>query len=363
MPPLSVFEAISPAFRHTKALLLRSIPLPRRWKLATAAYMGRMASSFFLFPMMACVVPFLFSPGWKEDRVWILMLMVPAFFFCIWFGYLCSGLEFTTFDSVLLGEELVAPSWRRHRNGFRKMFVLKAVIGLMLSVIPAVGFFVLFKPLFQGTTPPSQLPFDTGRFLLYWSMACFGILAMIVVSMAVSDLFVPTLALEGGDFGAAWDKVRELFVAAPGAYLAFLCAKNILGIIGLYAVILLAEIPLLIVVIILAFLGAALIAILHAVGVSHIITETIVILGGIMLYGTVLWAILFAAGVWMQFLDAWTIFFLAGRYPRLGGAFKPQDYTPPPAFVPQNWPLPYHAPPPSWPPAPPKEGRERQSGN
>ncbi|MEO6923639.1 MAG: hypothetical protein ABI142_07425 [Bryocella sp.] len=342
MRVLSAAEAISPAISRTKLVLFTPFRFGRTWKLAVTSYLG-MASMFFMpFPL----IYFLYLPA--MHRHWLqvaysVALVLATGIFCVLF-FLMTRLEFAFFDILINRGVLVAPAWRKYGAQTFRWGFFKMVIGAPIALLIGFPFYRLMRPLMNfkvGAPPPPNFPFPFALFLYAFFAMMLGMLLLLLIGSLLSDFVLPSLALEDVPVGEAFRRFFLLVKQEPGAMLGFTCLKAVLGLVGYYAVMLAAEIVLIIAIIVLALAGLLIGWMLHKAGVPWMVLKVVAIVCAIPCYvGFAFYLLPMVIGSFVTFLQAWGVYFLGGRYPLLGEALD--QSTPPPP----QWPVPPAYPPP-----------------
>lgn len=305
---------------------------------------------FMPFPLIyLAFLPAIHSSSMRILAVVFIILATLAF--CGVF-YLLSRLEFAFFDILANKGEFVAPAWRKYGPQAFRWSVFKALIGIPMALVIGLPFYRMFKPLMQlqadPKTPPN-FPFaDTGQFFLTFFAIFFGFMLLLLVGTMLSDFIVPSLALENTSIGEAFRRFALLVRTEPGPFLFFICLKAVLGFIGYYVVIFVAEIAVLLVALVLGLIAFLLGSLLHAVGVPWYVLHGIAIALAIPGYFGLLYVVSMAIGAYVTFLQAWGLYFLGGRYPLLGDVLTRSTPNAP-------WPFPY-PPPENWVEPPPTQG-------
>jgi hypothetical protein len=355
MRALSATEAIGPAINRTKAILFQPFRKGRSWKLAATAYLCRVGTMFFPFPLIYLVfLPAARSAGTRAVSALCIGVALFLAIFLLFF-YVCSRLQFAFFDIVVNRGEFVAPAWRKYGRQFRPWTTVKVVLGTavaLVCVIPIAAYIRHLLPLLQvlQTLKPGQPPPPQFMAALF---AGYGIILLIfgpffLMSSLLCDFIVPPLALEDTGLTEAFRRLSELIRREPGEFILYTLLKLGLGFAAYMGATIAWEIIFVLSTLIVAAVAAALGFLLHLAGVPAIALTALALLVGIAWYVFFLgYALLLTIGTVLTFLDAYAIYFLSGRYPILGELLDRSEppapvYMPPPGYAPHYPPPPPH---------------------
>jgi hypothetical protein len=350
MLPLSATDAITPAWQHTRRLLLGPRNPRLFFKIAAVAFFAEMlgfnsfggpghsghgASPAFSGLLIAFII-FAVTAG---------LLIGFAFF------YLSSRLQFTLFHIVLRSETTVAPIWRRYGAatwrwiGLKLLFFFGAVLCLAPILVPGIIYLIhTFSP--QSQDDSSHILAFIFAAVVFMAVVMVFVLAFTVGFLLLRDFGLPSMALEATPLRETVRRVLALTRSEPGQVALYLLLRFCLVIAGtLIAELLIATLALIIGAP-LGGLGFGLWAALHASGTA----ARAGMIGGWVILALALLAVLAVAlislfGYLFTFLQAYAIFFLAGRYPLLGQLLaeppapvrpspQPHAWTPAPAAPP-----------------------------
>ena len=357
MPPLSAIDAITPAWQHTRRLLLGPRDPRLFFKIAAVAFFAEMLSGSFSFSR-----PFNAAHGAGSTgaapifTAAILGIIVVAAVIGLVLGlvffYLSSRLQFTIFHIVLRSDTTVAPVWRRYGlatwrwMGLKLLLFLCAFACLAPVLIPGIFYFIhAFTQ--QSRGDHSDI---VGLILVGVCFVALFILfglALAIASILLRDFGLPSMALEGTSLRETVRRVITLTRAETGPVALYILLRFCLAIAGGFIAELLIAIFAIVVGAPLGGLGFGLWATLHTAGTA---ARTGMIGGWVILALALVAALAVAAislfGYLFTFLQAYAIFFLSGRYPLMG-----QLLTEPPAPVvpsrsPQAWTPAFGTPPP-----------------
>ena len=342
MRPLSALDAITPAWNHTRNLLLA----PRDWRLllkigliAVFAGMGGGGCNFSFpgsshsHPAGPVNLPLLMMGVMAIALISILGLAIGLVLF-----YIGSRLQFVLFDVILTRRTHIAPIWDHYGRVTWRWMGLKLLSGLAVLlclapiVIPAVFHFIhVFHPGDDALHPPllAVLPAVLG----FFAATLIVVLAAAVLLTLLFDFGLPSMALENTTIGTTVRRVFTLLRVEPGQCLLYLLMRVVLG----FVCVLAAEIGLVLAGLLSAVpFGAAaavLWGLLHNVGLTG---KVAMFTGWALLAGVFVLLFIGVAimviGYIQCFLRAYAIYFLAGRYPLLGSVLE-QNTPPPPAVT------------------------------
>ena len=351
MRQLSATEAITPAWNHTRDLLIT----PRRWRtllkigvVAMFAQASGCNGNFYsrsghmpgMPPQMAgALLAFAIIAG-------LFGLVLALFFF-----YLNSRLQFVLFEIVLRRDTVVAPIWRRYGPatwrwmGLKLLFFLVALICLAPFLIPIVLHFIHMLP--QGAKAASP-----DFWLLFKQILGFFAAILVVCTFIwaayrlLYDFGLPSMALEGTPLEETVRRVVRLLRAEPSQVLLYLVMYFVLslawGIANMVIMVLVAGVALI-------PLGGAGLGLWF--GLRHAGTAGYIVMGlgwgvlGLIFVIIMCLVILALVACIYSFLQAYALYFLGGRYPLLGEYLEPtppvvQAFVEPPPIEPAETPLP-----------------------
>jgi hypothetical protein len=339
MPPLSATDAITPAWQHTRQLLLGPRNVRLLFKLAAVAFFAQMGGcSSFNFNAPASPIhstPSAIAAGLMAVVVFSILAVVLVIGLVLF--YIGSRLQFVLFHFVLRSETHIAPMWRRYGPATWRWIGLKLLLGLCAMAcilpiaVPAIFFFV------HETQHQTAGGGNTAAFvftIFIFVLACILIvLALTTVFVLVRDFGLPSMALEATPLRETVRRVFALARAEPGQVALYVLMRFVLSLAGVMASYLVLLVVGLVSAIPLGGVGVALWAALH-----HSTVGGHVIMGaGFGVLGVILCAALVITGITVfgylfTFLQAYAIFFLSGRYPLLA-----QQLTPPAPSLPRSW--------------------------
>jgi hypothetical protein len=358
MPPLSATDAISPAWQHTRRLLLGPRDPRLFFKIAAVAFFAEMLSGSFSFsrpfhsPHAAGGAGA--SPAFTAAILGIIFFAaIVGLILALVFFYLSSRLQFTIFHIVLRSETTVAPVWRRYGlatwrwMGLKILLFLCAFACLAPILVPGV-FFVIDAVTQQSHGDSSHI---IGLVLIG---ICFVVLlilfaiALAIASVLLRDFGLPSMALEGTPLRETVRRVVALTRAETGQVALYVLLRFCLAIAGGFISELILAILAIIVGAPLGGLGFGLWATLHTAGAA---AHVGMIGGWVILALALLIALAICAislfGYLFTFLQAYAIFFLGGRYPLMGQLLTEPPVPVAPSRAPQAWTPAFYTPPPS----------------
>lgn len=353
MPPLSASDALSPAIRHARSLFFQPFIPARSWKLAITLYLSRYGLFFcpFFLPILL-VMPLVHGKrDWQADLIGAAILLFCALFCYIY--YLCSRLQFVTFDIVLRRQRFVAPSWRAHRSQAHRWMLFQVILGTAVTLLIGLPVVITGLPIVRNWPSISsshQLPPSFDHIFALFATVILGSFAALFLAVVLNDLALPVMAMEPVTVPQAFTRARQIVSTDPWAFVRFFLLKGILGFVSYFVLMFCVEIILLIAIMILGLFAVIVGYILNALGIPwyllHAIGETV----GVVAYFFIGFYVLpLAVGFFLAALDSWTLYFLAGRYTPIGAVLATTAPAVRAPFVPTNWPLPYVPPPTNWP--------------
>jgi hypothetical protein len=358
MQPLSATDAISPAWQHTRRLLLGPRNPLLFFKIAAVAFFAEMMSSSFSFSppisgshssgggglpssMTAAILGIIFICA-------VVGLLIGLVFF-----YLSSRLQFTIFHIVLRSKTNVAPLWRRYGPATWRWMGLKILLylcafGCLAPLFVPVIFYVIHAATAQTHGDNSHI------ISLIFTLFCFVavilvlVLALSIATVLLRDFALPSMALEGTPLRETVRRVIALTRAEPGQVSLYLLLRFCLTAAGVFVSEMLIVLVGLLIGGPLAGVGFGLWATLHTAGTA----ARAGMVGGWVILGLALLAALAIGviclfGYLFTFLQAYAIFFLGGRYPLMGQLLTEPPAPVVPSRVPQAWTPAFYTPPPS----------------
>lgn len=348
----SAVQAIGPAWDHTRALLWQDRNKKRFLKIclvAIGAELGGINANFGRFgnhgnapipPALAAVLA-TFSIVFG-----LLFFLIGLVLF-----YFSSRLQFVLFDIVLLRDDRVAPSWRRHGSHTWRWIAVKitAAVGTAILLSPLLVPILIAVIALAHTVSAPTVVHGSPRvslsalrpFLLMALEALAAAVAYVAVFRFFTTLALPGLALEDLPYGATFQRAWQIFRFDVPAMLLFSLVQPLflmlLGIAGLVCIalaVLIAAVPF-------AAVGGLLWLLLHKSGMFAAVL--IGLFAALALLLLALWGVLcelVVVGALYTFARAWSLYFLGGRYPLLGQYLEPSPavpvWTPPPSLPPDD---------------------------
>jgi hypothetical protein len=358
--PLSATECITPAIARTKLLLFTPFRKGRTWKLGATAYLCRIGTLFFPFPLIYLFfLPVARNAGGTlgVSALCLGVLLLTAL--TVYIFHLCSRLQFAYFDIVANCGEFVAPAWRKYGPQSFAWTGVKILLGTAVTLacaVPIASYIQHVLPLFQqmhsitpGQPPPPEFMKAIFAFYAGYGLILLVLSIVFLISSLLSDFIVPSLALEDTGVAEAFRRMVELIRREPGEFIIYTLLKVFLGGGAYFAAIFAWEIAFFLCTLIVGFVVFLIGFLLHLAGVSTIILTVIAVPIVIAWYVFLVYSMMFPVGAVMTCLDAYALYFLGGRYPMLGDLLE-RSTPPPSSLYPANY-QPY--PPPHYPPPPP----------
>ena len=355
MQPLSAADAISPAWRHTRMLLLA----PRRWqtllKICAIAFLANMSgfSSSFRQPMQA-------GRGHMPPQMAALMMSFALVFGLLFVAlalvlfYVSSRLQFVLFETVLRRDTVIAPIWGRYGAAawrwmaLKLMFFVAMLLCLAPVLIPFVIHFVRSMP--KGQPAPAEFAHFFAAILGFVAIVFVVAIVMGAVYVLVSDLGLPSMALESTDYGETLRRVGRLVRAETGQVALYVLLRMLLGFAGVLAGEIAVGVAALIALVPFGGVGFVLWKSLHGHGIaSNAVLGLVLVALGLVFVTLVVCAGLVALGYVFVFVQAYALYFLGGRYPLLGQYLEP--VLPQTVYPTAAWGPPAYYPPPQPPTA------------
>jgi len=351
---LSASECISPAIERTKLILFAPFRKGRTWKLSATAYLCRIGTMFFPFPLIYLMfVPAARQAGGMALAAGLVvgLLLLTALF--VYLFHVCSRLQFAYFDIVLNRGEFVAPAWRKYGPQSLPWTGIKVLIGTAATLacaLPIVAYVRHIIPLLHSmqTMSPGQPPPPEFIGAIF---AGYGIIFLVfgptyLISSLLSDFIVPSLALENTGIAEAFRRMFALIRREPGEFAIYTLLKIGLSFAVYMGALIIWEIGFILITLILEVIFGIIGFVLHLIGVPTIVLIVLAVLIGIVWFVFVTgYTMMLMIGPIFTFLDAYTLYFLGGRYPMLGDLLDRS--TPPPTYA---YATGYPPPPPTYPP-------------
>ena len=343
MQRLSAIDAISPAWEHTRELLL----VPRSWRLLL-----KVAAVAFFAQIGGCGTSFS-SPGRFPGHagaaagsaaVETTLIVIGFVVLLIGLGlfYVSSRLQLVLFELVARRDTRVGPIWRRYSGvtwkwiGLKVLFFVVALVCLAPVVTPFVLHFIHNLP-----SPGDHGPQGSSRVVLVTVLEFIGVIFVALIAftfcyLLLMDFGIPSLALENTTLRETLRRIVLLVRTEPGPVSLYVLMRVLLGLAwGLcaYLAILVSAAVLLIP---LGGAGMALWAGLrHGGPGAHVVMIVGWGLLAALLGVAVVLAFIVLLGAGLTFVQAYAVYFLAGRYPLLGNLIEAGPggpFTPPPVF-------------------------------
>ncbi len=320
MQNLSAFDAISPAFARTRAMLLQPFRAGRSWKLAAAAYIARSGTVCVPFP----IVYLLFLPAAERAGGTPAVLLLVAGLVLLTaaitvFFYLATRMQFVVMELVLERGEVIAPAWRRYGPQARSWMLFKMLLGSVVTLVAAVPLVRYGRHLLPtlAAMKPGEPPPPGFLLALFATYAIFILVfgSFYLVSSVMQDVVLPPMIFAGATaregLRDGWTVVRR----EPGEFVLFLLVKTGLTFFGYLMLVVAFEVVLVVVLLVIVGIGL----LLHLAGVSSTVLLVLGITAGVVVYlGGLFYGLLMGAGAVSLFLEAHAVYFLGGRFERMG---------------------------------------------
>lgn len=333
MRPLSATECITPAIERTKLILFAPFRKGRTWKLSATAYLCRIGTIFFPFPLVYLVLlPTVRNSGSAAVVALCVAILIGAALWAYLF-HVCSRLQFAYFDILVNRGEFVAPAWRKYGPQSRRWSGIKFLLGTGVTLacaVPIAAYIRHLMPLFQsmqslapGEPPPPQF---MGAIFAGYGIILLVFGSFFLVSSVLADFLVPSFALENTSVGEAFRRMFALMRQEPGEFALYTLLKVGLAVAVYMGAMIAWEIVFILVSILLELLFGAIGFVLHLIGVPTVILIVLaVLIGGAWLIFTAGYTMMLTLGPVLTFFDAYALYFLAGRYPMLGDLLEPPN--------------------------------------
>ena len=342
MQPLNAIDAIAPAFTRTHQTLAYPFRIGRAWKLCASQYIAFCGSLFIPYPM----VFFFFLKAMPAHNAVsrVLILGMTAFYTVFFLAtlYFGSRMELVAFEMLVTRARFIAPMWRRYGTHMWPWLGWKALIGTIACLVvcgsayvPLKQAMIDFAPLMipQGAHPdPAALQAMMARIFKVEGVFLALFFLLKIPSTLANDFVLPFFVLEDISMTDSIKRGLEVIAADPLQVALYLLLKPILFVIGfimLEIAVTICMIPFVIVGVIGAILGTAVLG-------QHSPAGAIVMVFALIgFYALMIGVFLGAFGYKTMLLEAYGIYFLAGRYPLLANLLDPGPgipFTPPPVF-------------------------------
>jgi hypothetical protein len=343
--PISVIDAISPAFHHTKQQLFQPFRVAQWAKLALVGFLAGELSSggcnggSFQLPRQSSSGQRLMDLGLPNvnpalSAALIALLIVLGIVFWILFLYVSSVMRFILFDSIVAKRCEIRRNWsRRHATGLRYfvwqiLFLLAMGVGLTVLVgIPAA--LALAAGWLQA---PKQhmIPLILGGMLLFFVVMGF-ILLSLVVHVMTKDFVVPEMALENISAIEGWRRLLPMLQAEKGSYAGYIGMKIVMSLGAAVVVGIITFIVLLIFLIPVGGFGVIAVMAGKTAGLTwNLYTITLAVVVGCVVLAVVLYVVSLISVPAIVFFPAYSIYFFASRYPALDALLRPPPPMTPP---------------------------------
>jgi hypothetical protein len=329
MQPLSVTDAIGPAFTRMRRVLFEDFRLRTFLKIAlVAAFTDFSISTYGNWGGHTS-----HGAGWPPPGmppiglhqivmlvIFGLIVLIPFSIFLTW---LISHLKFVVFDVVLTLDRTISNGWRRTSVAANRFFGLMLVLllaSMALLLILFLPFVTAFIHIARYGMQPGLLPRLAG-------FAVIAVMFSIMFSLAramLHTVVIPRMALAGESISEALQSALDFIRSYPGPFIGFVLLRFFISIGMFIALLIVAGVAF---VIALLPLGAAGFAAYHFLwhsgpGGMALCVCLFVVLGmvAIALYFCSIFSVL---GVVNVFREAYALFFYGGYYPALGNMLEP----------------------------------------
>jgi hypothetical protein len=357
--PISVIDAISPAFQHTKQQLLQPFRMAQWAKLALVGLLAGELSSggcnggnFHMPSRSGSGQQFVDSGLPNFDPMMLVpligLLIVIGTVLWILFLYLSSVMRFVLFDSVIAKRCEIRLYWaRRHGAGLRYfvwqlLFLIAMAAGLTILVgIPAA------LALAAGwLKDPRQhaIPLILGGILLFFVVMSYIVL-FLVVHVLTKDFVVPAMALENIGAIKGWRRLWPMLKSEKGSYAGYLGMKIVMALGTAVVVGIISVIVILILLIPVGGVGVGAVLAGKTAGLTwNLYTITLAVVVGCIVLAILLYVVSLISVPAIVFFPAYSIYFFASRYPALDAFMHPPPPTapqvpPPPLLPPEAAPI------------------------
>jgi hypothetical protein len=342
MQPLSATEAISPAWSHTRNLLLAPRRFGLLFKVTLIACLTLAGQSVSYGPPRA---PHAANAPHEFVLVMLGFQMFMSFVFlavALVFFYLGSRLQFVLFDVVLRGDTFIAPIWQRFGRVTWKWIGLKLflIIPLLLVMVPftiRIAHFSeqAFPP---GTAPtwPALVHFFAGFLRIMLEIMALGMLFAVFYGL-VQDFGLPSIAMENTPLRETVERIFHLIRAEPGQVALYVLLRMLLMFVGGVAAEIGATVVAAVALVPFGVVGYALYKfLLHGALTGRLLFGFGAGLLIVAYLALLFCLIVIAIGYLYTFLQSYALFFLGGRYPMVGQYME--RFLPQPVYAqPQPW--------------------------
>ena len=340
MQRLSAIDAISPAWEHTRELLLA----PRKWtlllKVAAVAVFAQMGGCSGSFSSPGRGMPHGGGPALSAA---VTSFLVVAGFVILLIGlamlYVGSRLQLVLFELVARRDANITPMWRRYAGlvwrwiGLKLLFFAVALACLLPVMIPFVLHFIHTVPKGAGAHGAGLLLATVIEFI---GVIMIAVLLFSCGYILLTDFAIPSLALENTSLREAIRRIVLLIRGEPGQVALYLVMRFLLLMAWAMCSYVAILVGVLILLVPLGGVGAILWATLrHSGPAGHVVMVMGWVVLGAVLATVVIFALIALLGSGLVFLQAYAIYFLGGRYPLLARLLEPgpgAPFTPPPVF-------------------------------
>jgi len=354
MKRLTPSEAIGPAFNRTREILFQPFRFGRSWKLAASTYVAIMGTAYIPFCTLGLVCFMLWRPNaYGAIRVGSALLATVGALACdgilFWVFTLASRLQLVAFDIAVERVQFVAPSWRKYHPLRWHWIKLKLAITTPLAMATWLPGIFLIRWIVESAATLNagqQNPFQiVASLLLGYAFFVAGMSLVIVAGGLLTDLVLPSLALEGIMPGEALRRFQAHFQQEPGSICGYAALKIVLAIAGFIAHYTVSSIVMLFfyfLVMIPAIIGG--LALPHMATTGRVLGGAGVAVFLLCFFAIALYVQLLTIGTVTLFLRCYAAYYLGGRYARLGDLLEPpgqswwnlQPVPPPPSPTPEN---------------------------
>jgi hypothetical protein len=334
--PISAFDALNPAFEHTKKQLFQPFRLGQWTKLALVGlFAGEMATggggggSNFQVPSSHPSgnfpgIPHI-DPGVLIPLIIAVMIAVPALW--LLFLYINSRMRFILFDSVVAKQCEVRRMWRARRDPALKLFVWQIVFSLLsfAGIVVIVGIPVLGAFLMGWISHARE---HIAGLILGGLAVFFVFMAAIVLIVCVhvftKDFVVPQMALENISAFEGWRRLLPMLRTQKGGYAGYGGMKVVMSMGAAIAVTVVVIILVALLLIPVGGLGLVTVLFGKAAGLSwNVFTITFAVVAGCLFLLVLFYGVALISVPAIVFFPAYSIYFFASRYQPLANLIYP----------------------------------------
>jgi len=347
MTPLSPLDALGPAFRRTREVLVAPFRLGFFLKIALIAALTQPGfySTSISYPIRGGQIAYVaghsghgagygsdFMAGSGIAALGVSVLVLMAIFgLAVWvlLSYLYCRLRFTLFDVVVYKRGRVGQAWSAYGRQSWRYFGLVILVWLGFLVIavlvmgaPMVNLIHKIRPL--ATAGTNLNPFAVLGAMLPLVLAALVVaLLWAIVDALMQDFLLPPMAIDDAPLESAFGRFFDLLKADFGSLAVYVLLRFVVGIALVTVLLMVFFVVVLIAGLATYGIGTLIYHALWANAVGQVICVALAILAGLVALVIYLLVMISIYGTAAVFQQSYAVYFFGGRYAALGDRLEP----------------------------------------